>query len=343
MAKPVVSIIICTRNRAQELAATLQTLAACAIPASLPTELLVVDNASIDDTPQMLARLPFTNLECRVLQEPRGGKSRALNTAMKAAQGQILLFTDDDVRVPPDWVSGMAQPIMSGQADGVCGGVRRAAYLLQQPQAPAPRGSLIFSARALPAAQGTQLMVGLNMAFRRSALQDLGGFDSLVGPGTPYAACEDVLFSLQFYRAGYKIKSVPEVVVEHHPDPVRLTRTRLWEQPQGEGRTSAYIQHHWEHQTIRLARVRLLKHLSAYALKKLTPWPRRGAGSASELGLVREIAFYRQYLRERKLPHRYPPHGLYKRNTHPLIGASVSTTDQMNQKIVSALLPSAEF
>ncbi len=105
MSSPTLSIILCTYNRAASLRRTLETLCALQIPLGLTWELLLVDNNSTDATKQVGEEFR-SKLPIRYLFEPRQGKSYALNTAVEAAGGDLLLFTDDDVDVDPNWLAG---------------------------------------------------------------------------------------------------------------------------------------------------------------------------------------------------------------------------------------------
>lgn len=91
-----------TRNRAERLAQTLRNLEAVDVPAPVEWELLVVDNASTDETPAVLQR--DWSLPLRALREERDGKSHAANLATERARGALLVWTDDDVRPAPDWI-----------------------------------------------------------------------------------------------------------------------------------------------------------------------------------------------------------------------------------------------
>src|SRR5690606_2409380 len=98
------TVAICTWNRSFLLARTLEQLGALIVPPGLRWELLVVDNASSDDTSQVLqgylGRLPL-----RVVREERPGLSNARNAAIRAARGEYIIWTDDDVLVAPGWLA----------------------------------------------------------------------------------------------------------------------------------------------------------------------------------------------------------------------------------------------
>lgn len=97
-----ISVIIATYNGADTIARTLEALTHLTPPDG-GHEVIVVDNASTDDTSTLVAgfenRLPLTTL-----YEARRGKAHALNTGIHAARGDTLVFTDDDVIPDPDWL-----------------------------------------------------------------------------------------------------------------------------------------------------------------------------------------------------------------------------------------------
>ncbi len=99
-----VDIAICTWNRAGLLRQTLESLRLLAVPDSLPWRVLVVDNHSTDNTRQVLdelaGRLPLT-----ILTEPQQGHTFARNRAVAETTADLVMWTDDDVIVSPDWVA----------------------------------------------------------------------------------------------------------------------------------------------------------------------------------------------------------------------------------------------
>ncbi len=103
-----ITIAICTFNRASSLRKTLASIAACRVPAGLPCELVVVDNASTDDTRAVVGEFSAA-LPLRYIFEPAQGLSHARNRAIaETGNSSLLLFTDDDVRVEPEWIAAFA-------------------------------------------------------------------------------------------------------------------------------------------------------------------------------------------------------------------------------------------
>ena len=98
-----VSVVISTRNRAHYLPEVLRTLAAQ--DCDVPFEVVVVDNGSTDDTRSLLATWCRGDARFRAVSEPRAGLSRGKNAGIRAARAPLLLFTDDDMQVEPQWVA----------------------------------------------------------------------------------------------------------------------------------------------------------------------------------------------------------------------------------------------
>ena len=117
-----VSVIICTHNRAESLKHTLESLSEMDVPRELEWELIVVDNKSTDTTravvEEFARRSPFA---VRYVFEPNAGVSYARNTAVTRARGGIIAFTDDDVIVTTEWLREIAAAFRQFDCAGVGG------------------------------------------------------------------------------------------------------------------------------------------------------------------------------------------------------------------------------
>jgi glycosyltransferase involved in cell wall biosynthesis len=108
MPEPQLSIIVCTKNRAKSLEQTLHSLRHDT--SERPAEVLVVDNASSDATPEVIhaAQKVFpADRPVRALTCPRPGLALARNHAIPAARSELVAFTDDDVTVHPGWIDAV--------------------------------------------------------------------------------------------------------------------------------------------------------------------------------------------------------------------------------------------
>jgi len=183
------------------------------MPSAIAHEILLVDNGSTDDSAAVLARFAAVCGRVRVLHAPTPGLTRARNCALQAARGDIIAFIDDDCYVSP----GFVDDVWSAFADRPdCDFVGGRVLLYDPADAPVtiatstatesyPPGSVIPSGA----------IHGANMAFRRSALERIGGFDEQLGPGTPFN-CEDADALTRVSLSGGSGAYDPRVTVHHH-------------------------------------------------------------------------------------------------------------------------------
>ena len=187
-----------------------------------PWEVIVVDNNSPDDTRQVVdAASACFPVELRYVFEPEQGRSPALNAGIRIARGAIVATTDDDVRVPADWlnraaeglsrlgcdyVGGRVLPIWGGAAAGWIpnhGGKQWAVIALLDygPQ---------------PIEFGARVPLGVNMAFRRDAFEHAGLFDPNTGRRAGTLLGQEVReWCIRARQAGVRGYYVPEMVLEH--------------------------------------------------------------------------------------------------------------------------------
>jgi glycosyltransferase involved in cell wall biosynthesis len=219
-----VSLIICTRDRCHQLARCLESVRR--ITFDRPWELIIVDNASTDETAAVVREFSkTTNVRTIYLFEPRQGKSKGLNTALEIATGQILAFTDDDCYPAPEFLS-QVWSVFDDPLVGYIGGRVMlhdpADYPISINESVTP---VTFPARSFVCAGCIQ---GANMAFRRRVLFDMGGFDPLFGPGGLFTAAEEIDAVGRASAMGWKGKYRPEVVVQHHHGRKAADAAALW-------------------------------------------------------------------------------------------------------------------
>jgi GT2 family glycosyltransferase len=182
-----ISLVICTRNRAPQLEACLTRVAM--IKTSLAWELVVVDNGSSDATDDVLRRFRRSaSFPVSILYEPTPGLGKAHNRGWRAATGEIIAFTDDDCYVLPDFVDEAVQ-VFEDHRVGYCGGRIK---LYDASDYPITINESVESRMLRPYSYlRAGFLQGANMMFRKSTLEEIGGFDDAFGPGTPFN-CEDV-------------------------------------------------------------------------------------------------------------------------------------------------------
>jgi GT2 family glycosyltransferase len=233
-AAPFVSVVVCTRDRADRLAVCLRHLERQEYPRF---EIVVVDNAPAGDAVRVLVEARPRRVPYRYVVERRGGLSWARNAGVAASAGDILAFLDDDEEPDGRWLAGLAAGFARGPDIGCVTGMIAPAQLETQVQEwfesfgghSKGRGfsPAIFSRRGpqSPLFPLPPFGAGGNMAFRREALSRIGGFDVAMGAGTPARASEDTLAFTLVLLAGYRIAYEPAALVRHNhyaePDGLR--------------------------------------------------------------------------------------------------------------------------
>lgn len=228
-----ISVILCTFNRCQVLPRALECVAASVLPAGVEWEVLVVDNNSQDQTREVVEefcrRLPGRFCYISELQQ---GKSHALNTGIREAQGEILAFMDDDVTVEPDWLWNLTASLHNAQWAGAGGRI-----LPKWPCPPPPwiplkewygKAPLVIFDLGSESGPLTELPIGTNMAFRREIFERYGGFRTELGPrpGSEIRG-EDTEFGRRLLAAGEHLRYEPAAVV-YHPVPQNRLRQQYF-------------------------------------------------------------------------------------------------------------------
>jgi glycosyltransferase involved in cell wall biosynthesis len=229
------SIVIATYNRAADLRATLNSLND--LQPDGPWEVIVVDNNSSDDTDTVVQdAAPSFSAPLRYLFEREQGRSPALNSGIRAAAGAIIATTDDDVRVPADWLNRASEALerlgcdyVGGRVLPIWGGPR--------PSWLPDHGGKHWAVVALldygpdPIEFGTRVPLGVNMAFRRSAFDRAGGFDPNTGRRAGTLLGQEVReWCIRARKAGVRGYYVPELSLHHIIPPERLNKRyfRRW-------------------------------------------------------------------------------------------------------------------
>ena len=237
--EPMVSVIVATRNRKALLAQTLASLASQDWPFDR-LEIVVADNGSTDGTRTTVAAIarPAGGPTMHYLFVEPPGKSYAINAALARAQGDLILFTDDDVIADSRWVRRIAAAFAETAADFVAGRILPR-WEIPPPTWMSPRlyGVLAIpdggNARQVIGGGGTTdvMPIGANMAVRAHVLRRLGGLRADLGKleGTLRTG-EDHEFFLRMIRANCRGVYEPSAVVRHLVPRERLRRRyfRRW-------------------------------------------------------------------------------------------------------------------
>jgi len=221
-ASPDISVVICTRDRPADLTRCLRSLQQLN---PRPLEILVVDNAPESPaTRELVAGAPGV----RYVAEPSPGLSRARNAGVRAARGSIVAFTDDDVRVTPNWIAAMDH-VFRDPSISVVTGLVLPAELQSDSQLIFELGTggfgqgyqrreydaRFFLRRRRYGAAVWRIGAGASMAIRKSLFERVGYFDERLGAGA--AGCsEDSEFWYRVLADGGTCCYDPRVVVHHY-------------------------------------------------------------------------------------------------------------------------------
>lgn len=207
-----ISVVVCTRNRVDSLRRCVQALAS--IHTDYEWELVIVDNGSDDGTNVFLASLPSRYGKAHVITtvEPKRGLAAARNRGFCQSHGNIVAFTDDDCYVSKDYIDALISAFENPEI-GFVGG-RILLYDQADLKLTIQEGehSFVLLPRTFIAAGTIQ---GANMAFRRTALDQIGGFDENLGAGTSFA-CEDIDAVAALIWQDIAGAYDPRLVVYHH-------------------------------------------------------------------------------------------------------------------------------
>ena len=227
LAWPRISVVVCTRNGARTLHKCFEGVRELEYP---NFEVIVVNDGSTDRTAEITRAYGF-----RLVSTPNKGLGAARNLGMEAATGEIVAYLDDDAYPDPHWLTYLAATFRRTTFAGVGGpnipplGNGSIADCI----ANAPGGPI----HVLLTDSEAEHIPGCNMAFRKAALQAIGGFDPQFR-----AAGDDVDVCWRLQDQGWKLGYNPAAMVFH----LRRTSARAyWKQQLGYGKAEALLERKW--------------------------------------------------------------------------------------------------
>jgi len=224
---PRVSVIVCSRNGARTLHDCFEGLSWVEYP---NYEVIVVDDGSTDGTGGIAQEYGF-----RVIRTEGVGLGAARNIGLEAATGEIVAYLDDDAYPDPHWLTYLATAFLTTAHAGMGG-----------PNIPPPgNGSVADSVANSPGGPVHVLLSdaeaehipGCNLAFRKSSLQAIGGFDPRFR-----VAGDDVDICWRLREEGSTLGFSPSAVVWHHR---RNSIRAYWKQQRGYGKAEALLERKW--------------------------------------------------------------------------------------------------
>jgi GT2 family glycosyltransferase/streptogramin lyase len=221
-----VSVVVCAYNAADTIEECLVSLAAQDYP---DYEVIVVNDGSRDATGDIARRY-----QVRLVEVPNGGLSAARNLGLAQATGDIVAYTDADVRADRDWLKYLVRPIADSGFAGSGG-----------PNVVPPEDPWVAQCVARAPGGPTHVLLddrvaehvpGCNMAFRRDALLAIGGFNPVY-----LRAGDDVDVCWRLQAKGHRIGFAPSALVWHHH---RSSVKAYWRQQVGYGEGETWLDAH---------------------------------------------------------------------------------------------------
>ena len=210
-ATPLITCAICTRNRADMIVPTIESILTITYPRF---ELLIVDQSTNQQTADAVKEY-LEDSRIRYIHTDAIGLSHSRNEAIEAAKSEIIVFTDDDCMVPPEWPSVMAE---------IFGNYPKLAIAFCNVFAPDydpkagfipdyrwAKDTLLTDIRMKCRARG----IGAGLTVRKSHIEAIGGFDTMLGAGAFFPSCEDGDMAVRALLKGYHVYETAQTNVLH--------------------------------------------------------------------------------------------------------------------------------
>lgn len=299
-----ISIILATRNRADDLARTIASICTPENLLSSDWEVIVVDNGSSDRTNLLCQELEASfPQKFRFLVERMPGKSNAVNSGFRTAAGEYLALIDDDVICQPDYLESIRNMVRDGFSDIAQGRV----FVDYRSKRPTwfdedryfDQMMLLSDLGDAPCDLGRSLW-GANVLLPFAAIEKVGGYCPELGAGANGFG-EDAELGNRLRRANYRLVYAPQIVVRHQVSGERLNAEYVLRRSFEIGRCSAYYSPApsislWMYGlfAIKEATFRIPSILWSLAKGRLGKAIRHGCGELQRIGLVTQLLRFRK-------------------------------------------------
>ena len=226
------SVVLCTHNNAARLKTTLSSFKGLRQP-DAAWELLIVNNASTDETEEILRIADWRPAEVavRIILEPKLGLSNARNRGITEANGKYIVFIDDDETPHENWLVEYEHAIRTWQPDALGG---RIEVLFEQGNRPAWLqdellgflGQLSHGPEAKRLTEHGTPIFGGNFGFRKTVFDTIGRFDGSLGrKGVDNTGGEDTDIYRRIIAAGLVVRWMPDAVIYHRIQAGKLRKS----------------------------------------------------------------------------------------------------------------------
>jgi GT2 family glycosyltransferase len=225
---PLLSVVVATHERPDDLKRCLEALSR--LDNAHEVEVIVVDSASTTPCRAHAERYAF-----RYVREDVAGLSRARNRGVAEAAAPLVAFADDDAAPHPDWARTLVAPFARDDRIGCVGGSCRPWFgACARPRWLSDRllqfaGVTRYDGEAREARSSAEWPFGANVAFRATALAEIGGFSERLGRIGKLLLSGEESAAIEALRArGWKIWIEPAAIVDHAVSVERCTPGYYW-------------------------------------------------------------------------------------------------------------------
>lgn len=207
-ALPKVSIVVTVKNEEQYVGDLLDSIDNLSYPHD-KFDTTVVDGGSTDNTAEIVSKYPQVRLIEAVCS-----RSKGLNMGIDVSDGEIVAITDGDCIVDRKWLRNIVIGFRADPEIGAVGGP----YLPSGQKGFAKYLSVVnrlWFPRRSGYIGNYQRLGGGNVAYKRSLLREVGGFDERIGMGTPIRSGDDVDLNLKIMNRGYKLRFIENIRIFH--------------------------------------------------------------------------------------------------------------------------------
>lgn len=223
-----ISVVVCTYNRSKLLRRAVQSLVEQTLAKSL-YEIIVVDNDSTDDTPQVIASLQkqYAEVHIKFIKEINQGHNYVRNVGVREAKGKFIAFLDDDAYADKNWLVTILDCFSRVKPEPVVvGGIVKPFYL----SAKLPWFKDKYEIRSWGEKERLlkrgESFSGSNMIFRKKIITKYGGFENYAGMRGKYMHLGDETGLFEKMWKGYGNKNFmfysPKIVVYHAVFPYKM-------------------------------------------------------------------------------------------------------------------------
>ena len=262
---PFVSVIIPTYNRSARLEATVESFVGQNYPRER-FEIIIVDNASTDDTPEVAARLASRFARVRKMVEKRRGAHYARNAGATVAVGEILYFTDDDMIADANLLATMVVPFSLGANVASATGRVLPSWETEPPAWVLEHCrnallSLIDRGEAMMISDDDPGVFSCHQAILREVFLRAGGFNPDTNAGE-FVGDNETGLNIKVKKLGYRFAYVGESITRHVIPASRMTQAYLNSRFADQGYCDSYT----DYREIRPGALRLLRRVAANGL-----------------------------------------------------------------------------